>query len=163
MGNSFDKDSFINSIRELTDNQLMSFRVALEAEMNERGIAFSVGEIGEALAISYFNSQGKLPNLQAAPTGTKNIDAISRNGDRYSIKTRLKAKKTGTIYPDKSNKEKQLFEFIILIKIDENYNLESVYQYNWEEFCTLRSWDKRMSAWYLSCSAKILEKGKKLL
>ena len=28
------------------------------------------------------------------------MDALSRNGDRYSIKTAWKAKKTGTIYPE---------------------------------------------------------------
>lgn len=28
-----------------------------------------------------------MPNLQAAPAGTQNIDAISRNGERYSVKS----------------------------------------------------------------------------
>lgn len=163
MKGNLDIDSFINNIRELTDNQLMSFRATIEAEMKKRGIALSVGEIGEALAISYFNSHSKLPNLQAAPTGTKNIDALSRNGDRYSIKTRLSAKKTGTIYPDNIDKDKQLFEYILLVKIDENYNLGSIHQFDWSQFCELRSWDKRMTAWYLSCSNNILLKAAKLL
>ena len=44
-----------------------------------------VGELGEYLAIEYYNKTSKLPNLAPAPVGTENIDAISRKGDRYSI------------------------------------------------------------------------------
>lgn len=150
-------------IKSLTDSDLISLRAEIEAEMNRRGISFSVGEIGETLAINYFNSTKNLPNLQAAPTGTKNIDAISRDGDRYSIKTRLKAKKTGTIYPDNDNAEKQLFEYILLVQIDDKYKLKSIHQFDWKLFCDLRCWDKRMSAWYLSCSEKTLKKGNKLI
>ena len=62
-------------------------RADLEKEMKSRGLAFSVGDIGELLAIEYFCNSKVLPNLQAAPAGTKNVDALSRDGDRYSIKT----------------------------------------------------------------------------
>ncbi len=131
--------------------------------MRRRGVSFDVGEIGEALAIQHFNGTKGLPTLQAAPVGTKNIDAISRDGDRYSIKTRLKAKKTGTIYPDLSNPDKQLFEYILLVRINEEYQLESIHQFSWDQFVELRSWDKRMSAWYLSCSTKLLNQGTAIL
>ena len=56
-----------------------------------------VGEIGEYRAIRYYNSTPNLPNLQAAPVGTENIDAISRAGKRYSIKT-VTGKTTGFFY-----------------------------------------------------------------
>jgi len=133
-------------IKTLTDDELLSLRGEVEAEMRVRGISLSVGDIGEALAINYFNSTSGLPTLKAAPVGTKNIDAISRDGDRYSIKTRQKAKKTGTIYPDNSNPDKQLFEYILLVKIDESYQLVTIHQFTWEQFTELRAWDKRMSA-----------------
>jgi len=45
-----------------------------------------LGDLGEYLAIEHFNNTAGMFNLQAATTGTQNIDAISRNGDRYSIK-----------------------------------------------------------------------------
>lgn len=46
-----------------------------------------IGELGEYLAIAYYNKTPGLPNLSPAPIGTENIDAISRKGDRYSIKS----------------------------------------------------------------------------
>ena len=131
--------------------------------MKLRGISFEVGEIGEAFVIQYFTNTSGLPNLQAAPVGTKNIDAISRDGDRYSIKTRLKAKKTGTIYPDPVTPDKQLFEYILLVRINEEYQLESIHQFSWNQFVKFRSWDKRMSAWYLSCSNKKLNESTQIL
>src|SRR5437879_4282562 len=82
----------------MSDDNLMFLRAALDAEMRRRQMEFSVGGIGERLAIEFFKESPKLPNLQLAPRGTKNVDALSRTGDRYSIKTYCNAKKTGTIY-----------------------------------------------------------------
>ena len=97
---------------KLTNEKLFELRIALDKEMLSRGLKFSVGEIGETIVVNYFNSTPGFPNLMAAPTGAKNVDALSRDGDRYSIKTVQKAKKTGTIYPDSKNKDKQLFEYL---------------------------------------------------
>ena len=60
-------------------------------ELKSRGVIRTnnvVGELGEYLAIEYYNNTPSLPNLAAAPIGTENIDAISRKGDRYSIKSK---------------------------------------------------------------------------
>ena len=84
------------SIDSFSDDDLILLRANLDKEMRRRGIAFSVGEVGEKLAINHFRSTPGLPKLQAAPKGTKNVDALSRGGDRYSIKTVCTAKKTGT-------------------------------------------------------------------
>lgn len=150
-------------IKTLSDDELIALRAEVESEMRVRGISMSVGDIGEVLAIGYFNSTPGLPTLKAAPPGTKNIDAISRDGDRYSIKTRLKAKKTGTIYPDDTNPDKQLFEYILLVRIDDSYQLVSIHQFTWDQFVQLRAWDKRMSAWYLPCSNKALALGHEIV
>lgn len=45
-----------------------------------------VGELGEYYAIKYYNRLKGLPNLTLAPPGVKNIDALSRGGEIYSIK-----------------------------------------------------------------------------
>ena len=153
------KTSYTNHIKTMTDEQLICLRAALEVEMRHRGVAFSIGDIGEKLAIDYFNSTPGLPKLQAAPPGTKNVDAISRNGERYSIKTQWKAKKTGTIYPDDSNKNKQLFEYLLIVHLDDELSLKEIYEFSWEQFVETRSWDKRMSAWYIGCSVKNLRQG----
>lgn len=142
----------------MSDEELIRYRAALEVEMRHRGVAFSIGDIGEKLAIDYFNRTPGLPNLLRAPAGTKNVDALSRNGDRYSIKTIWHAKKTSTIYPDPNDKEKQLFEFLLIAQLNDDLTLKSIHQFSWHEFTEVRSWDSRMSAWYISCSKKNLTK-----
>jgi hypothetical protein len=143
-------------LNKLNDDELLILRVGVETELNSRGISFSVGEVGEKLVISFFNSKPGLPNLLQAPAGAKNVDALSREGDRYSIKTFMKAKKTGTVYPDEKDKDKQLFEYLVVVKLNTNYQLSAIFRYSWEEFVRIRAWDKRMNAWYLPLSKKNL-------
>ena len=140
----------------LSDGELVILRAALELEMKKRKVAFSVGEVGERLAIEHFLKTPGLPKLQLAQKGTKNMDASSRNGERYSIKTICKTKKTGTIYPDSEDKNKQLFEYLLVVRLDENLSLLSIHQISWQKFVELRLWDKRMNAWYVGCSEKTL-------
>ena len=145
-----------DDLKLISDNELISLRARVESEMRRRNISFSVGDIGEQLVIDYFNATPGLPNLMRAPRGTKNVDALSRDGDRYSIKTIWKAKKTGTVYPDPSSKNKQLFEFVLIVKLGDGWDLQSIFQISWKDFVRLRAWDKRMNAWYLSCSQRVL-------
>lgn len=86
------------------------------------------------------------------------MDALSRRGERYSIKGILNAKKTGTVYPDVSDPDKQLFEFMLIVKLDRDWSLQVIYEFDWNTFCKCRSWDKRMNAWYIGASAKTLSK-----
>ena len=143
-------------LSKLSDDDLTILRAEVEAEMAARGISFSVGELGEKLCISHFNSTPGLPNLLRAPPGAKNVDALSREGDRYSIKTFMKAKKTGTVYPDDKDPEKQLFEYLAVVRIGASYELEAIYRFSWKEFVRVRAWDKRMNAWYVALSQKNL-------
>lgn len=140
----------------MTDDELVLLRASLDVEMRSRGIAFSVGAVGERLTIEYFQRSPGLPKLQASPRGTKNVDALSRSGDRYSIKSICNAKKTGTIYPDSEDRDKQLFEYVLIIKLAKNWSLQSIHQLSWSEFTKVRSWDKRMNAWYVSISSRVL-------
>ncbi len=157
------KSKFVTEIKTLSDEELIRLRATLEVEMRKRGVAFSIGDIGEKLAIDYFNSTLGLPNLKAAPTGTKNVDALSRNGERYSIKTQWKAKKTGTIYPDDHNKNKQLFEYLLIVHLNDKLALKVIYEFTWDQFVKVRNWDKRMNAWYISCSKRKLGQGNSII
>lgn len=150
------KTNPFGSLSTMSDDDLVLLRAGLDAEMRKRGIAFSVGGIGERLVIEHFKKTPGLHKLQAAPHGTKNVDALSRNGDRYSIKTVCNAKKTGTIYPDSDDKNKQLFEHILIVKLAEDWSLESIHQLAWDDFVKVRSWDKRMNAWYVAISQRTL-------
>ena len=143
----------------MSDEGLILLRASLRAEMRKRGIADSVGAVGEQLAIEHFRKTPGLPKLQLAPRGTKNVDALSRNGDRFSIKTVCEGSKTGTIYPESSDRDKQLFEHILIIKLAEDWSLESIHQLSWTDFEKVRSWDKRMNAWYVAFNKRALTPG----
>jgi hypothetical protein len=140
----------------MSDENLILLRAGLRSEMRRRGIADSVGAVGEQLVIEYFRRTSGLPKLQLAPRGTKNVDALSRNGDRFSIKTVCEGSKTGTIYPEADDQDKQLFEHILIVKLAEDWSLESIYQLSWGNFVKARSWDKRMNAWYVAFNKRAL-------
>lgn len=148
----------IGTLTDLEDNELVRLRAALDVEMKSRKLAITVGQMAEQLAIQFFNATSGHPKLQPAPVGTANVDALSRKGDRYSIKGILNAKKTGTIYPDSEDPKKQLFEFILIVKMDRDWSLQAIYEMDWKTFCECRSWDKRMNAWYVAASAKALSR-----
>ena len=154
-------DSLIDLVN-LSDEDLILMRAGLDVEMRRRKIAFTVGEVGERLVIQYFKSTPGLANLQLAPPGTKNVDALSHRGDRYSIKTICNAKKTGTIYPDRQDRDKQLFEFILVAKLSDDWSLQWIYEFSWAEFVKVRSWDTRMNAWYIGCSTSNLVQARKV-
>lgn len=147
------------NLAELSNEQIIDLRVKIEKEFFKRRIRFSVGEIGETISINFFNNTPGFSNLQKAPTGTKNVDALSRNGDRYSIKTIKAGGKTGTVYPDAVDPNKQLFEYILIVQLDENFELQALHRFTWIQFLTVRQWDKTMNAWYIPKSQKALKKG----
>lgn len=159
--NKISQKSSIN-LDPLDDIQLLELRAAIDAEARKRGLNFNIGEIGEKLAISLFKERPDLPVLSAAPRGTKNIDAISREGNRYSIKTLQRAKKTGTVYPDPLDKGRKLFEFILIVLLNDDLTLSRVVELDWEQFCAVRSWDIRMNAWYVARSKRALDCGRQL-
>lgn len=143
-------------LTKLSDAALLLLRADLRSEMRKRGIADSVGVVGEQLALDYFRNTPGLINLQLAPTGTKNVDALSRSGDRFSIKTLCEGSKTGTIYPDSDEPEKQLFENLLIVRLTPGWTMKSIHQLSWSQFLDVRSWDKRMNAWYVSISKRSL-------
>jgi hypothetical protein len=145
-------------LAELHNSDLIRLRAALDVEMKKRKVAVSVGQMAEDLAIEFFNRTSGRPNLSAAAPGTTNVDAMSRRGERYSIKGLCTSKKTGQIYPDPADPEKQLFEYLLVVKMDQGWSLEAIYEFDWKTFCDIRSWDSRMKAWYVGASAKKLAK-----
>lgn len=156
MSGDIPSEPTLRDLAGMSDDELLILRAGVAGELKRRGLAGNVGQAAEALAIKFFNGTAGRPNLQAAPTGTQNVDALSRKGERYSIKGIMKARKTGTIYPDRSDPDKQLFEHLLIVKIDEDWRLEAIYEFDWKSFCRLRSWDSRMNAWYIGMAAKTL-------
>ncbi|WP_046899415.1 hypothetical protein [Gluconobacter oxydans] len=145
-----------DGVAKLNDLDLLRLRARVAAELKQRGLASNVGQVAETLALAFYNGTPGRPNLQPAPTGTQNVDALSRRGDRYSIKGILDARKTGTIYPDRDDPAKQLFEYLLIVRIDPYWQLINIHEFDWKTFCEVRSWDCRMNAWYVGLAAKTL-------
>ena len=141
---------------DLSIADLLQLRARVDQELAGRGQSAAIGDIGEGIAIAYFASRPDLSTLLPSARGTKNVDAISRDGERYSIKTLMKAKKTGTIYPAPLGDDRPLFEYLLIVTLSNDYALERMYRVSWKQFLDLRSWDKRMNAWYLARSARVL-------
>ncbi len=122
-----------------------------------------LGELGEYLAIEIYNNTPGMPNLSPAPVGTENIDAISRKGDRYSIKSTSNST-TSVFYglekPDSNVPDDRKFEYVILCKFDNDYELQTVLEMDWDTFLKNKRWHSRMQAWNLSLTKKLYQQCK---
>lgn len=153
-------------ISKLTVDELWSLYGATHDQLRKLGEIRSrniVGDRGEQIAISYYGATKGLPKLQMAPPSTKNIDAISTQGDRYSIKTvSLPNKTTGVFHgygtPQKPLKDKK-FEYLIIVVIDA-YQPELIVELTWEDFYDLKKWHSTMNAHNISLSKAVMNKAR---
>jgi hypothetical protein len=162
------QDDFNKMIESASDEEIWGIFATASRALKSRGLVRTkniVGERGEFLAIKIFNSTPGLPNLQAAPEGTQNVDALSRKGDRYSIKTISQPGKTtgvfygcgdneGTASPDKK------FEFVIIVLISNDFQLKSMCELTWEQFLKFRRWHTTMRAWNLSLTKALINEAR---
>lgn len=151
------------NLSELTNKELIDYYSKIISLLKERNVIRTknlIGDLGEYLAIDFFNKTPGMSNLQAAPAGTQNIDAISRNGQRYSIKSTT-GNLTGVFYglepKDSSVSDSQKFEYVLIVKFCANYELEKIIQVDWVTFLKHKKWHSTMRAWNLSLT-KELEK-----
>ena len=121
------------------------------------------GDLGEYIVIDYYTETKGLPKLQFAPPSTKNIDAISVNGERYSIKCTT-TNTTGAFYGINKDADiasiKPLFEYVVVIKLDKNYQPEFILELNWETFFKHKHWHSRIGAYNLVITNSLIVDGK---
>ena len=152
----------MNDLDKLNNSELLKEYSNILSLLKNRGIIRTknlVGDLGEYYAIETYKNMPGVPNLQAAPAGTQNIDAISRNGERYSIKSTT-GNLTGVFYglnpPDSKKSEKQKFEYVIIVVLNDDYGLDGVYELTWKLFLHHKRWHKTMNAWNLSVTKKLV-------
>lgn len=162
-----DFNKITKNIDALLDEEIWTLYAYLGLKLKERGLVRTrniVGERGEFLAIKTYNDTPGLAKLQAAPEGTQNVDALSRKGERYSIKTISEpGNLTGVFYGIGDQNENTLekkFEYVIIVVIDRNYKLKSMLELDWELFLKFRRWHKTMRAWNLSITKGLLVEAK---
>lgn len=153
-------------VQNLETLEIIKLYSEILIELKERKIIRSknlVGELGEYLVIEVFNSNKDLPNLKLAPTSNKSYDAIDEEGKTYAIKT-ITRNVTGVFYGLNSStskvENKQIFDYAIVIKLNENYGIEKVIQLDWTQFIDNKKWHSRMKAWNLNLSKKLESKSK---
>jgi len=150
--------------KKLTDRQVIACYSQSIKELKKRNIVRTkniTGELGEYIAVDFYRQTPTLPNLQFAPPSTENIDAISTKGERYSIKTITNNGATGVFYglPALGSDEKpiQKFEYVIIVKLTDDFELERILELTWDEFLENKKWHSRMKAWNLSYSNKLID------
>lgn len=154
------------NLDRLSEGELITLYGDIIYELKHKGIIRSknvVGDIGEYLAIDYYCKTPGLPKLQFAPPSTENIDAISTKGERYSIKSTTN-NTTGVFYglesPEVEECQRQLFEYVLIVVLNDNYQLKRIIQLDWESFMIHKKWHSRMKAWHLTISKKMLADAK---
>ena len=151
-------------IDQASDEEVWTLYAYLGLKLKERNLVRTrniVGERGEFLTIEFYNKTPGLPKLQAAPEGTQNVDAISRKGERYSIKTiSLPGSTTGVFY-GLGNKEdaqapEKKFEYVVIVVIDKNFKPQQILELDWEMFWRFKKWHSTMRAWNLSVTKDLV-------
>lgn len=156
------------NIEELNNEELWIGYADIQQELRKRKLVRTnniVGERGEFLAIETYNSISSLPNLQAAPEGTQNVDALSRKGERYNIKTITEPGNTTGVFYGIGEKDDDLipekkFEYIIIVQIFKNYKPKRIIELTWVQFLKYKRWHSTMRAWNLSVTRSLLSEAK---
>lgn len=146
-----------------TVDELWQIYEDVEKELKERGLLRSKnikGERGEEVALNYYNNTPNLPKLQRTPQGTAHVDAISRDGERYAIKTISKGNSTtGTFQADDFTKQR--FEYLIVVVLD-GYRPYEILETPWEAVSRYKKYHKTMKAYNISLT-KALRKECKII
>lgn len=150
----------------LSDKELINVYGIWLEELKKRNIIRTnnvVGEIGEFLAVNYYNSHKGLPKMQLTIKTSANIDAVSINGERYSIKTTT-GRTTSVFYgfnePGSLERQVKPFEYVIVVLLNKDYSLNKIIEIDYKTFMKFKKWHSRMLAWNLSITNKLLKESK---
>jgi hypothetical protein len=105
------------------------------------------------VAIEIYRKTRGEPKLQLAPPGTKNVDALSREGKRYSIKTIRYSRTTGTFQVDDFSEKR--FDYLILVVLDEYYQPVEILEAPWEVVNRHKRYHTTMRAFNISATSGI--------
>lgn len=122
------------NLSKFSGMELIRLYGELLAEMRGRKLIRTknvTGELGEYIVVDYYNKTKGLPKLEFAPPVTKNIDAISDI--------------------------KPLFEYVVVIKLDDNYQPTLIIQLDWETFFRHKHWYSRINAYNLLITKALIE------
>ena len=109
-----------------------------------------------------YNEISGLHKLQDAPKSTKNIDAISVNGERYAIKS-TSGSGTGVFASIPTDDDTKIFfEYLILVIFDKDYTLKEIFELNWEQFLKFRRMKPPENKWNIPITKNLKFDAKKI-
>lgn len=149
------------NLKYLSNEELISIYAKWIEELKNRKIIRTnniIGDIGEYLAIDYYDKTVGLPKLVSAPISTKSIDAISNKGERYTIKT-VTTSTTGVFY-GVDTIDNKLFEKLIIVELDKNYIMKRIIEIDWDTFFKHKHWHSRMQAFNLNITKDLINDSK---
>ena len=120
------------------------------------------GELGEYYVVQYYNNTPGQTNLFLPGPGVKNIDVLSRNGERCSIKTISgNNRTTGSFWnPDSIKNNQKTFEYLIICILDDYYSLNMILELTWNDFIKFKKFNKRMNNFQVSVTQKLIDEVK---
>lgn len=154
------------SISTLSDSELIELYPSILKELKSRGIIRTknlIGELGEYLAANAYQKNPKLPKLQLNLKSTKNIDATSQKGERYAIKA-TSGNGTGVFASLPTEDDgKVYFEYLVLVRFNKDYTLDSIYELTWEQFLQHRRMKPPENKWNLPITEAVKNSAKKII
>ncbi|HEX7412579.1 MAG TPA: hypothetical protein VF411_00945 [Bacteroidia bacterium] len=151
-------------LKKLPKQKLIKTYSILLEVLKEKGIIRTnnlVGDLGEVLAIDFYNSVIRKQKLIQAKTNTKAYDAKTRSKITYAIKS-TSGNRTGIFYGLEQEgskvEDKKIFDYVIIVKFDKSYQVENIYEIDWKTFIEVKRWDKIKKAWYLSLGKDLIKK-----
>ena len=147
-------------LTHLSDEELVKTYPSLLRELRSRKIIKTknlVGELGEYYTRKIYSETPNLPRLQDAPAGTKNVDHISVRGERYAVKS-TSSNNTGVFHSIPTEVDSTVyFEYLIVVRFNNDYELTQVLQCNWEYFVHHRKIKNPEGKWYISLTNDFIQ------
>lgn len=147
----------------LEDKELIELYPKLLKSLKERNIIRTnnlVGDLGETLAINYYNSHPKLPDLIQAEPNEKAYDAKTKNNKRYTIKS-TSTNQTGIFWGlesrDSKNVDEKIFDELIIVIFNKNYEVTSILEMTWENFLIHKKWHGTTKAWNIRLTENLMK------
>lgn len=154
------------ALSDLSDSEIIELYPSILKELKARGIIRTnnlIGELGEYLAANAYQKNPKLPNLQLNLKSTKNIDATSHKGERYAIKA-TSGNGTGVFASLPIDDDgKVYFEYLVLVRFNKDYTLDSIYELTWDQFIQYRKMKPPENKWNLPITEAVKAAAKRII
>jgi hypothetical protein len=160
--------TFFNS---LTDQQLIDSYNKLLVTLKERQIIRTnnlVGDLGEFIAINYYNNKQDLPNLVLADTNETAFDAYQQENQNVKFTIKSTSRNMTGIFWGLEHKyseivDAQIFDYVIIVKFGANYQLEHIYQIDWQTFLDVKTWHSTTKAWTIKLTRNLINRATTIL